>query len=80
VQRVHVGAQADRLLARPRSLERADHPGSGEPTVDLDAPRLQLVGDDLRGALLLEGGLGMAVSSAAESAKRSGVKRVMSAD
>ena len=66
VQRIHVGAQADRLLPRPRALEGADHAGGGEPAMDLDAPRGELVGDDLRGARLLEGSLGMAMDVAAD--------------
>ena len=47
-------------------FERADHAGGGEPAMDLDAPRGELVGDDLRGARLLEGGLGMAMDVAAD--------------
>ena len=66
VQRIHVGAQTDGLLARPLALQRADHAGRGQPTMDLDSPRLQLVGHDLRGPLLLEGGLGMAMDVAAD--------------
>ena len=66
VQRIHVGAQADRLLPRLPALQGADHAGGGEPAMDLDAPRLQLVGDDLRGPLLLEGRLGMAMDVAAD--------------
>jgi hypothetical protein len=61
VQRIHVGAQADRLLARPIALQRADHAGRGEATMHLDAPRGELVGHDLGRPLLLEGGFGMTV-------------------
>mgnify|MGYP003326132312 CR=1 FL=1 len=66
VQRVHVGAQADRLLAGPAALQRADHARGGEAAMDLDAPALQPGGDDLGGAPLLEGGLGMAMDVAAD--------------
>ena len=38
VQRIHVGAQPDRLLAGAPALERADHAGLGQPAMNLDAP------------------------------------------
>ena len=66
VQRVHVGAQADRLLARPLALQGADDAGLGQPAMDLDAPGRKPVGHDLGGALLLEGGLRMAMDVAAD--------------
>ena len=37
--------------------------------MDLDAPRGELVGHDLRGARLLEGGLGMAMDVASDGGK-----------
>jgi hypothetical protein len=72
VQRVHVGAQADRLLAGPRALEGADHTGGGEAAMNLDAPRGELVGNDLRRARLLEGGLGMTMDVAADGGQLGG--------
>jgi hypothetical protein len=72
VQRIHVGAQANGLLARPVALQRAHHPGRGQTTMDLDAPGLQLVCHDLRGALFLEGGLGMAMDVAADGSELGG--------
>ncbi len=64
VQRVEVGAQADRALARAGG-ERADHAGAGEPARHRDAELGQLLGDHVGGAVLLERGLGMGVDVAA---------------
>jgi len=64
VQGIHVGAQPDRLLARALALQGADHTGLCQPAMHLDAPRHQFVGHDLRGALLLERGFGMAMDVA----------------
>ena len=60
VERIHVGAQADRPLgiARP---QHAHHAGLGEAAVHLDAERFQLVCNDVGGAHFLEGRLGVAV-------------------
>ena len=71
VQRIHVGAQADRLLAGTLALQGADNSGLGQPAMHLDAPALQLLGHDLRGALFLEGGLGMAMDVAADGGQLS---------
>ena len=65
-QRVHVGAKPDRLLAGLAALQGADHAGGRQAAMDLDTPRGQLVGHDLRRARLLEGGLGMAMNIAAD--------------
>jgi len=59
-------AKPDRLLAGPLALQGADDAGLGQPAMNFDAPGLQLVGHDLRGALLFEGGLGMAMDVAAD--------------
>ncbi len=75
VQRIHVGAQTDRLLARPLALQGADDAGLGQPAMDFDAPGLQFVGHDLRRPLLLEGGLGMTVDVAADGGEAGVVGR-----
>ena len=64
-QRVHIGAQPDRGrgVAAP---DRADDPGSGEPAIDLAAVFGELCRDQVRGALLGEGELGMGVDVAAD--------------
>ena len=64
VERVEVGAQADRPLARAIALDRADDAGLGDPFGDLDPPAAQRVGDELRRAGLLEAGFGMAMDVA----------------
>ena len=48
-------------LPVPRAFERADDAGAGQPAMHLDAEFLEPRGDEFRGALLLEGGLGMGV-------------------
>jgi hypothetical protein len=49
--------------------------------MDLDAPGGELVGDDLGGASLLEGGLGMAMDiAAARPVRRSGLMWLMPGD
>ncbi len=65
-QRVHVGAQADALAAVALALEHADDAGAAKAAMHLDAPLLQLVGDDARGADFLETDLGMRVKIAAD--------------
>src|ERR1043165_8991090 len=72
MQRIHVGAETDRLLARPLALQGADHAGGGQPAMNLDAPGLQLVCHDLGSALFLEGGLGMAMDVAADGGELGG--------
>jgi hypothetical protein len=42
-------------------MQHTDHAGHGEPAMNLDAPGRQQVGDDPRGADLLEGRLRMSV-------------------
>ena len=61
VERVHVGAQADRPLRVARA-QHADHAGLGQAAMHLDAERFQLVGDDVGGPHFLEGRLGMTVN------------------
>ena len=61
VERVHVGAQADRPLRRARA-QHAHHAGLGQAAMNFQAEGLQLGGDDVGGAHFLEGGLGMAVN------------------
>ena len=64
VERVKVGAQADRALAGPPPANRSHDPGLGEALGDVDSPGAQLVGDDPGGARLLERGLRMAMDVA----------------
>ena len=64
VERVEVGAQADRALARPPPADRSYDPRLGEAFGDVDSPGAQLVGDDPGGAGLLERGLRMAMDVA----------------
>ena len=64
-QRVHVRAQADRAAAGSRP-EHADHAGRGDAGVDLvEAEAAQLLGDQRRGAGLLEAELRMGMEVAA---------------
>src|SRR4051812_18650338 len=68
-QAVHVGAQPDALCAWLLSLDDADYARRGEAGVRLDAPFLQMLDDQRRGAALLEGELGMRVQVAADVAQ-----------
>ncbi len=79
MQRVHVGAQRDRALARALALDGRDHAGLGEPALVRDAPRRQLGGDDVGGAHLLERGLGVLVDVATDLGEL-GVERPELAD
>src|SRR5512143_734835 len=64
-QRVHVGAQADRTSApRVAAGYDCDHARSSDSSVVLDAQRAQLLGDDLRRAVLVETELRMHVQVA----------------
>ena len=56
VERVHVGAQADRALGRARA-QHAHDAGLGQAAMDLDAEALQLLGDDVGRPHFLEGRL-----------------------
>ena len=62
-QRVHIGPEADRPPAGA-ARQRADHTGAGKAPVDVEPEARQLLGDEVRGAVLLEGGLGMRVQVA----------------
>ena len=62
-----------RFAAVALALEHADHAGAAEPAMHLDAPLLQLVGDDARGAHLLEADLGMRVQIAADRGEFVGI-------
>jgi hypothetical protein len=54
-QRVHVGAQPDRTgRPFPLAADHADDAGPSDPGVHLDAVRLQALGDQRRGPVLLE--------------------------
>ena len=64
-QRVHVGAQADRAQAAA-AAHHADHAGAADAAVGLDAERLKVARDQLGGAVLLEGELGVGVDVAAD--------------
>ena len=63
MERVEIGAQADRALAAARA-QRADDAGLREPAVHLDAERGEHAGHYVRGAVLLERGFGMSVDVA----------------
>ena len=64
VERVQVGAEPDPAGAGA-GAECADDAGFGQAPVDLDAKPLEVLGDQLRGPLLLQGGFGMGVKVAA---------------
>ncbi len=64
MERVKVGAQANRALARPPPAKGSHDPGLGEAFGDVDSPAAQLVGDDPGGARLLERSLRMAMDVA----------------
>jgi hypothetical protein len=53
VQRIEVGAQADRAASAP-AFQHADDAGAGESRVHFEPERAQLVGDERAGRLLLE--------------------------
>jgi hypothetical protein len=65
-QRIHVGAQSDASGARALAFEHADHAGTAEPAVYLDAPLREFLGDNSRGPHLLESDLGMGVQVPAD--------------
>ena len=71
-QRVHVGAQADGARAAA-VLQDRDDAGRSHAAVDRDAPRRELRGDQVGGALLLEAELGMGVDVAPERGDLGGV-------
>ena len=58
-ERIHVGAQPDRGAVTVH--EAADDAGPGQAAVDLDPELAKLGGDEVGGARLLEGDLGMRV-------------------
>ena len=62
---VHVGTKADRPVALP-APEGPDHPGHAKSAPDRDAPCGQALRHHLRGSVLLEGELGVAVQIAAD--------------
>ena len=64
-QRVHVGAQADRGLA-VAVTQHADHAGIADAPMHLDAPFLQLLRDDVGGAMLLQAEFGMGMDVLAD--------------
>jgi len=61
VERVHVGAQADRPPGSARP-QHAHHAGLGQPAVNFQAELLELGRDDVGGPYFLERRLGMAVN------------------
>ncbi len=67
VERVHVGPQADRAARPLAALDGADHTGSGQAAMDLDAEGGELLCDELGGRVLLEGGLGVGMEVVAPS-------------
>ena len=64
VERIHIGSDRDGARTRSRSLEGPDHAGAREATVDLDAELFEALRHHIRGALLLEGGLGVRMNVA----------------
>jgi hypothetical protein len=66
-QRVHVGAQPQRFPVGT-VFEHADDARFSDAAVHLDAERLELRRDEIRGALLLEAELGVRVQVAPPSA------------
>jgi hypothetical protein len=63
-QRVHVGTQADRVLA-VAIAQHADHTGFADAAMDLDAPFFQLARDHVRGAVFFQPELRVGVDVAA---------------
>src|SRR4029077_12091889 len=61
VERVHVGAQANRPPGSA-GAQHAHHAGLGQAPVGLDSELLQLVGDDIGGPYFLEGRFRVAVN------------------
>ena len=57
----------------PRT-QRADHAGAADAALHLITPALQLVGHQGRGAVLLEGQLGVAVDVAAQADELAGAR------
>src|SRR5216684_1368490 len=72
-QRVHVGAQSDAFAPAALALEYADHAGTAEAAMHLDAPLRQLVGDDPGSSHFLEADLGMRVQIAADRGEFIGI-------
>ena len=64
-QGVHVGAQADRAPAAAAG-KLGHHTGAGYPAMDLEAESLEIIGDLLRGSLLVEGQFRMGMDIAAK--------------
>jgi len=64
VQRVEIGAQADRALAVSLA-QHADDPGPRQPAMDFQPEGFELLGDELRGRFLLERGLRVSVDMVA---------------
>ena len=62
-QAVHVGPEPDRAR-RVADPQPADDPGLADPAMHLDAERLELGGDQIRGALFLEPELGVGMNIA----------------
>ena len=60
VEGVQIGPQRDRPLA-PSRPQRRHHPGSRETAMDLEAEARQMAGDELGGAMFLEGGFRIAM-------------------
>ena len=65
VERIHVGAETNGAVGRAAS-EDSDEAGGGETGMDLDAARLEPLGDASGGADLLARGLGMTMDIAPE--------------
>ena len=61
---VHIGTQSD-SGGRVAAPDRADHPGPGEPAIDLAPVFGELAGDEVRSALFGKGELGMRMDVAA---------------
>src|SRR5262249_53065174 len=66
MQRVEIRPEADRALAGPRALQRADEAGLGDSLGDVDAPGAKFVGHQPRRTTFLEADFGMTMDVAAD--------------
>ena len=73
MQRVHVGAQPDRLLSRPVALQGSHDAGRGQAAMYFETPGFELLCHDLGGPDLLEGGLGMTMDVASDGGQLGGL-------
>lgn len=62
-QGIQVSTQRDRPVARYQSLERTDHPGAGDATLDRDAEGFEQFGNQRGGLVLFERDLRMGMDA-----------------